>query len=87
MTNPQISQAVAQSATVSVDIPSKSIVLLGTYGSETAPRALLRLPDGQTATVQIGSRIGAHQVVAIDGTRIALATNGRGTWLSVPGAD
>ncbi|EIE50926.1 amidophosphoribosyltransferase [Salipiger aestuarii] len=87
MTNPQTSRSVAQTATVTAKIPSHGVVLLGTFGSETAPRALLRLPDGQTATVQVGSRIGTRQVVAIDATRIALAANGRGTWVSVPGPD
>lgn len=87
MTNSNTSDAVARTATRSAAIPARGIVLLGTFGSETAPQALLRLPDGQTATVQVGSRIGTRQVVAIDETRIALATNGRGTWLSVPGSD
>ncbi|MDO6587591.1 amidophosphoribosyltransferase [Salipiger sp. 1_MG-2023] len=87
MTNPRTPDAVARTATVSADIPSRGIVLLGTFGSESAPRALLRLPGGNTATVQIGSRVGRQQVVAIDDSRIALASNGRGNWVSVPGSD
>ena len=78
---------VAHSATTAARLPSGGVMLIGVFGPQSAPRALLRLPNGRTETVKVGDRVGSHQVVAIDTARIALARNGRGTWLTVAGTD
>ncbi|APX25134.1 MULTISPECIES: amidophosphoribosyltransferase [Salipiger] len=76
--------AVAATATKRADIPRSGPVLLGIFGRDSAPRALVRLPGGRTASVRVGDRVGNRRVVAIDETRIALARNGKGYWLDLP---
>lgn len=77
-------EIVAKSATQSAKLPSRGVVLLGTFGAGGESGALLRLSDGRTARVAVGDRIGSAQVVAIDAERVALAQNGRAKWIGLP---
>ncbi|WP_146589001.1 pilus assembly protein PilP [Puniceibacterium confluentis] len=78
--------AVAQSATRRTDSNLSRLVLLGTFGSEQAPQALVRLPDGRVTRVSPGDQVGHDTVYAIDATRIALGQNGRSVWVEIPGS-
>ncbi len=78
--------SVAQRATEHTDTNLNRIVLLGTFGTNAAPQALLRLPDGRVARVSPGDQVGQDTVYAIDETRIALGQNGRAKWVEMPGS-
>ena len=82
-TTPQ-PQNVAKDATQSVDINLNDLTLLGVFGRDDAPEALLRLPNGQVEKVSRGSKIGGQTVIAIDETRVALSRGGRARWLEMP---
>ncbi|MCR8550196.1 pilus assembly protein PilP [Salipiger sp. P9] len=84
MAQSQTPQNVAESATQSAKIPNRGPLLLGIFGTESAPEALIRLPGGRTETVAVGDRVQGQQVVAIDATRIALARGGAAQWLELP---
>ncbi|KMK67353.1 Type IV pilus biogenesis [Puniceibacterium sp. IMCC21224] len=75
---------VAQSATTHAEINLRKITLLGTFGSQTAPEALLRLPDGEITKVTPGDRLGRNTVIAIDSDRVALQRGNTAHWLTIP---
>ncbi|MBR9893561.1 amidophosphoribosyltransferase [Salipiger bermudensis] len=81
MAQQQTPRQVAERATESVDMPRTGPMLLGVFGNETAPEALVRLPNGRLDTVALGDRVNGRQVVAIDTGRIALARGGKAYWL------
>lgn len=85
MAQNQTPQNVAESATQSAKIPGNGPLLLGVFGSESAPEALIRLPGGKTETVAVGDSVAGQKVMAIDETRIALARGGKARWLELPG--
>lgn len=60
------------------------IALLGTFGPATAPRALVRLPRGNTRTVTIGDEIAGGTVQAIETTRLVLSRMGTAQILHMP---
>ncbi|SEL02529.1 pilus assembly protein PilP [Roseivivax marinus] len=77
---------VAKTATTHADFDRHDTMVLGVYGDENAPEALLRTPDGKVARVRKGERLGRHTIVAIDETRVALLTRGgRARWIEMPG--
>ncbi len=86
MAQDQSNPIVAKSATTSASLSSRGIVLLGVFGKESAPGALLRVPGGRIEKVGVGSRVGSHRVVAIDDSRVALSQGGRAEWLTLPGS-
>ena len=63
-----------------------SIALIGTFGLETAPRALIRLPGGDIARVTRGDAIAGGTVLAIDQSRLILSRMGRELVLELPQA-
>ncbi|PWL35990.1 MAG: amidophosphoribosyltransferase [Marivita sp. XM-24bin2] len=60
------------------------MTLLGTFGPQTAPQALLKLRGGKTSIVSRGDRVNGQTVVAIEKGRMALARNGTTHWLEMP---
>ncbi|MGJ8545147.1 MAG: pilus assembly protein PilZ [Sulfitobacter sp.] len=48
------------------------MALIGTFGSNAAPGALLLLPGGKVARVATGDRVAGGTVLAIDETRVVL---------------
>lgn len=74
--------AIAKLATQQVDLPHTA--LLGVFGTATAPRALIRLPKGETRTVSIGDRIARSTVAAITSDQLILSRNGRTQILRMP---
>ncbi|MWD28122.1 hypothetical protein E0K89_011595 [Aquicoccus sp. SCR17] len=59
-------------------------ILLGTFGLESDRRALLRLPDGGTAKVKPGDRVGRAIVMAIDDGSLVLNRAGTARRLAIP---
>lgn len=75
---------VAQTATTHADIALSKLTLLGTFGTDAAPKALVRLPDGAIATLIPGDTLGAQTVIAIDHDRLGLGRGGTAYWLTLP---
>tara|TARA_R110002020_G_scaffold67179_2_gene176233 strand:+ start:40997 stop:41266 length:270 start_codon:yes stop_codon:yes gene_type:complete len=50
--------------------------LIGLFGTASAPKALIRLPRGETRTVTVGDRIGSGTVGAIGEDRLVLLLRG-----------
>ena len=77
---------VAQTATVTVQGSLKGLILLGTFGAEGAPKALIQLPGGKTESVTVGDRVDGNPVLAIETGRIAIQNRGAAQWIVQPGA-
>ncbi|MCI5111032.1 MAG: amidophosphoribosyltransferase [Marivita sp.] len=75
---------VAATATQTTNDLGDSVTLLGTFGSQSDPQALLKLRGGKTATVSRGDRVNGQTVVAIEDGRVALARNGTAHWIDMP---
>ena len=58
--------------------------LIGVSGTPTAPRALVRLPQGQTRTVTIGDTIAGGTVRAIGEDKLVLSRMGAQHILQMP---
>jgi hypothetical protein len=58
--------------------------LLGIFGTEDAPSALVLLPQGKTQIVGVGDKIGKGIVVAIGTDQIVLARSGTQHILRMP---
>ncbi|WP_425098492.1 hypothetical protein [Tropicibacter sp. S64] len=69
-------------ATTEATLPGSEPMVLGVFGKENAPHALIRLPNGKVTEVQVGSRIGAQQVIAVAADAIVLSNSKR---LRMPG--
>ncbi len=76
---------VADSATTTADIPARGLILLGTFGDEADPQALVRLPDGKTARVATGEMVTGRKIIAIEAGRLAVDRNGSASWIDIPG--
>ncbi|MGR3435409.1 MAG: hypothetical protein ACU0CO_11060 [Shimia sp.] len=55
----------ARAATARDELPLGQVQLLGTYGAAERPLGLVRLPDGRTARVTVGTRIGSARITAL----------------------
>ncbi|MGJ8604945.1 MAG: amidophosphoribosyltransferase [Marivita sp.] len=75
---------VAQSATQTTDDLHGRLILLGTFGPQSDPHALLKLRGGTTKTVARGDAINGQTVLAIEAGRVALVRNGTARWLTMP---
>jgi hypothetical protein len=75
---------VAQEATQTTNDLGGAVTLLGTFGSQSEPHALLKLRGGKTTAVSRGDTIAGQTVVAIEEGRVALARNGIARWLAMP---
>lgn len=76
---------VADTATVTTKGVSRSeLVLLGTFGSQDAPSALVRLPGGKVQTVTVGDTLNGGKVLAIATAELTLARNGTAQRLQMP---
>lgn len=84
MTQDTTPPQVAATATQTTNDLGGAVTLLGTFGSQNAPQALLKLRGGKTATVSRGDRVNGQTVVAIEDGRVALARNGTAHWLDMP---
>jgi type IV pilus biogenesis protein PilP len=84
MAQNQTPPQVAQTATQTTNDLNGALILLGTFGSQTDPHALLKLRGGRTKTVTRGDSVNGKTVVAIEDGRVALARNGAAEWLEIP---
>ncbi|WP_292291439.1 amidophosphoribosyltransferase [Marivita sp.] len=75
---------VARQATQTTSDLGGALTLLGTFGPQDDPNALLKLRGGKTTTVSRGDRVQGQTVVAIEDGRVALARNGTAHWLEMP---
>ncbi|MFA8385618.1 MAG: amidophosphoribosyltransferase [Pelagibaca sp.] len=75
---------VAKQATQTTDDLRGALILLGTFGTNDHPQALLKLRGGKIATVSRGDLVKGETVVAIEEGRVALARNGTAHWLEMP---
>ena len=78
--SPQTTQLATQKNAVRLSQP----VLLGVFGSNAAPRAMIRYPNGRIDTVKLGDKTRLGQVVAIDDDALHIARNGRAKVLRLP---
>ncbi|WP_299874817.1 pilus assembly protein PilP [uncultured Sulfitobacter sp.] len=62
---------VAQLATERVHLDR--VALLGIFGTQSAPAALVREADGDTARVQVGDRVAGGTVTAIGEDRVVVS--------------
>ncbi|WP_121061736.1 amidophosphoribosyltransferase [Chachezhania antarctica] len=81
----QTSEKVADLATSSTDQNLHNLTLIGILGSETSPKAMLRLGSGRVVTVKPGDRIGLRKVAAIDTDSILLTGDFANRRLTLPG--
>ncbi len=76
-------QHVADLATETARLPA--LALLGVFGSDESPSALLRQPDGTTLRVTTGDAVDRKTVVAIAPDRVILQQGSRTRTLTLPG--
>ncbi|MFW2587513.1 amidophosphoribosyltransferase [Sagittula sp. SSi028] len=84
MAQEQTPAQVAKTATTQSNATLDGLILLGTFGSNAAPRAMVRTSKGETVTLKIGDRIGRNPIVAIEDGRLAYAKGGAMQWLRQP---
>ncbi len=73
---------VAKHATQTVTL--KPLALIGTFGPEAAPAALLRHPDGSIQSIKTGDTVEKETVAAISVDTVVLARGPRTRKLSLP---
>ena len=76
--------AVISAATRPASADLTGLILLGTFGSGDAPKALVRTSRGKVQMLKIGDQIGRDPVIAIEDGRLALAQKGETRWLTQP---
>ncbi len=72
-------------ATVSVPLNRNGLILLGTFGSDARPGALLRLPNGKTQRVEPGDSLGDSTVLAVASGSVVVKSAGQTMTLKQPG--
>ncbi len=70
-------------ATEAVRLNRRRPMLLGTFLGDT-PRALIKMPSGQTRLVTKGTVINGSPLIAIEDGRVAFRENGTARWLTIP---
>ncbi|RED18739.1 hypothetical protein [Pontivivens insulae] len=74
----------AQATGVSTNMALDRISLIGVFGTDTARRALLRMPDGSRIRVAAGSRVSGWSVVAVDPRSLRMIRDGEVRLLELP---
>lgn len=75
MSDPTAPATAADLATLPEALPLRGLQLIGIAGTQDAPRALLRSPNGKIETVGIGDTVRRRTVVAIDADAILLSSS------------
>ena len=79
-----MTQSTAESlATEEVRLNRRRPVLLGTFLGDT-PRALIKMPSGETHLLSKGAVVGGDPIIAIEEGRVAFNRNGTARWLTMP---
>jgi hypothetical protein len=79
-------ETVARLATQAADLPRRGLALLGTFGTEAAPRALVRLGRRDRVTVSPGAPLDGGRVEAIGIGELVLVRGGVAEVLRLPEA-
>lgn len=79
-------QKAARLATREAALPLRALSLLGTFGSEDAPRALLRTRRGDILRVRAGDTVGGDRIAAIATGQVVLERHGKTRVLRMPGS-
>ena len=80
------SGSAADTATVSAQFDPTEPLLLGTYGSDSDRRAILRLPNGVVSKVTVGDRLAGDKVLAIAEDFVTVAHRGKLRRFTFPSA-
>ncbi|MEM6303588.1 MAG: pilus assembly protein PilZ [Pseudomonadota bacterium] len=80
--HPQTSPETEKHATEEVTLPR--IAVIGIFGSEAAPRALIRSPNGKITRVEVGDKAAGGIVTAIGADSVVIARRGGATVLALP---
>ena len=86
MTDTPLTRETTDLATQTDRLPNSDVVLLGTFGTESAPGALLRFRSGKVQRVALGDRVPGGRIVAIDDQHLILSRNGGTQRLTIPGS-
>lgn len=62
----------------------RELSLIGTAGTDTSRRALVRMPNGAIETVTVGDILRGRRVDAIEADRVLMSRNGRQSILAMP---
>ena len=65
-------------------LPLGEMSLIGTMGTDTLRRALIRLPGGKIRQVGVGDRLRGQHIDAIEPERLLMSRNGRQSILAMP---
>ncbi|MEM6306837.1 MAG: hypothetical protein AAF701_02480 [Pseudomonadota bacterium] len=76
--------SVAQAATQDSVIKLNRIALLGTFGTQSARKALVRLSNGRVKRVTVGDTLDGGQVAAVSSTQLRYIKSGRNITLKMP---
>ncbi|MGV6838925.1 MAG: hypothetical protein ACWA40_01890, partial [Planktomarina sp.] len=76
--------SVAQAATQENQVNLRKITLLGTFGTASARKALVRLSSGRVVRVGIGDRLDGGKVAAISTSQLRYTRGGRTVTLKLP---
>ncbi len=76
--------SVAQKATVKGALRLNEIAVIGIFGPEQAPEALIRMPGGKITRVKRGARLNRGRVAGIDANGVILQTGSQTRRLALP---
>lgn len=76
--------SVSEQATISRAMDLARINLLGTFGSNSSPRALVRMPNGRVVSISIGDNLDGGRVASIGGGRLSYVKRGKTVTLNMP---
>ncbi len=65
-------------------LPLSQMTLIGTIGTDTLRRALIRLPGGRIQRVKVGDTLRGRRIDAIEPDRLLMSRAGQQTILAMP---
>ncbi len=80
----ETSRLAGKLATVDNELALNKLALIGTFGTETNRRALVRHSTGRVETVKMGERVAGSRVVAISQDTLFLKSGSKTRKLEMP---
>ena len=65
-------------------LDTRSLSLIGTMGTDSLRRALVRFPNGRIEQVTVGDMLRGQRIDAIEPERLLMSRNGRQSILEMP---
>ena len=65
-------------------LDTRSLSLIGTMGTDSLRRALVRFPNGRIEQVTVGDTLRGQRIDAIEPDRLLMSRNGRQSILEMP---